>query len=284
MQKTPFLPVELYGVIGWPLTQSLSPLIHNTAFQTLGRDAVYLRWEIAPEQLPAFVKSFRLLRMHGCSVTIPHKVSIMPFLDDISPQALAVGAVNTLYRQDDRLCGENTDVTGFMAPLLSRELPRDTPVLILGAGGAARAAAAGLHAHGFSACSICTPSDRTHVPLAEAFGMRAVAWQDRYTVPARLIVNATPLGMRGKAEGETPYDFTAADADGCTGLAYDIVYNPLRTRFLADAEAAGWQTLGGLEMFYAQADAQFLLWTGQHLPAAARQALETALCAGDARR
>lgn len=284
MQQIPFLPVELYGVIGWPLAQSLSPLIHNTAFQTLGRDAVYLRWEIAPEQLPAFVASVRLLRMRGCSVTIPHKVSIMPFLDDISPLALAVGAVNTLYWQDDRLCGDNTDVAGFMAPLLTRDLPRDTPVLLLGAGGAARAAAAGLHAHGFTACSICTPSDRTHVPLADAFGMRAVAWQDRHTVPARLIVNATPLGMRGKAEEETPYDFTSARADKRTGLAYDIVYNPLRTRFLAEAEAAGWQTLGGLEMFYAQADAQFLLWTGQHLPGASRQALETALYGNDARR
>ena len=97
MQQAPFLPVELYGVIGWPLGQSLSPLIHNTAFQTLGRAAVYMRWEIAPERLAAFVDSFRLLRMRGCSVTIPHKVAIMPHLDEISEPARAVGAVNTLY-------------------------------------------------------------------------------------------------------------------------------------------------------------------------------------------
>ena len=173
MQQAPFLPVELYGVIGWPLGQSLSPLIHNTAFQALGRDAVYLRWEIAPERLAAFVDSFRLLRMRGCSVTIPHKVAIMPYLDAVSASAQAVGAVNTLYWQDDALCGENTDVTGFMAPLLERALPKDTPVLLLGAGGAARAAAAGLRAHGFSDCTVCTPSDRTHVPLAEAFDIEA---------------------------------------------------------------------------------------------------------------
>lgn len=284
MQQAPFLPVELYGVIGWPLGQSLSPLIHNTAFQTLGRAAVYLRWEIAPERLAAFVDSFRLLRMRGCSVTIPHKVAIMPHLDEISEPARAVGAVNTLYWRDDLLCGENTDVTGFMQPLLARDLPRDMPVLLLGAGGAARAAAAGLHAHGFRACRICTPSDRTHLPLAEAFGMQAVAWQDRHDVPAGLIINATPLGMRGKAEDETPYDFAPARAHGRTGLAYDIVYNPLRTRFLAEAEAAGWQTLGGLEMFHAQADAQFFLWTGEHLPATARQALEAALHGGGQRR
>lgn len=284
MQQAPFLPVELYGVIGWPLGQSLSPLIHNTAFQTLGRAAVYMRWEIAPERLAAFVDSFRLLRMRGCSVTIPHKVAIMPYLDEISGPARSVGAVNTLYWRDDRLCGENTDVTGFMEPLLARDLPKDVPVLLLGAGGAARAAAAGLQAHGFSACSICTPSDRTHLPLAEAFGMQAVAWRDRHDVPARLIINATPLGMRGKAEDETPYDFAQARAEGRTGLAYDIVYNPLRTRFLAGAEAADWQTLGGLEMFHAQADAQFSLWTGRHLPATARQALEAALHDGGGRR
>lgn len=275
MVPSPFLPAALYGVIGWPLAQSLSPLIHNTAFQALGMDAVYMRWEIAPERLEAFVAAFRLLGMRGCSVTIPHKVAIMPLVDEISPPARTVGAVNTLYWREDRLCGENTDVTGFMAPLLARELPRDTPVLLLGAGGAARAAAAGLRAHGFGDLSVCTPSDGRHVPLAEAFGMRAVKWGERHEVPARLVINATPLGMRGKAEDETPYDFRRA-GDG-TGLAYDIVYNPLRTRFLREAGEAGWQPLGGLEMFYGQADAQFRLWTGRPLPPEARAALEAAL-------
>ena len=279
-----FMPQDIYGVVGWPLAQSLSPLIHNTGFQTLGLPGVYLRWEAAPENLPRFIDAVRTLPVRGVSVTIPHKVAVMAHLDEIGVAAQAVGAVNTLYWRDDRLCGENTDVTGFMAPLLTRDMPRDMPVLLLGAGGAARAAAAGLRAHGFSRCSICTPSDRTHLALAQAFDMRPVAWQDRHAVPAGLIINATPLGMHGKAEGESPYDFAGARAQGRAGLAYDIVYNPLRTRFLVEAEAAGWQTLGGLEMFHAQADAQFLLWTGQHLPAAARQALETALRDGEERR
>lgn len=277
MLQSPFLPVALYGVIGWPLAQSLSPLIHNTAFQACGMDAVYLRWEIAPDRLEAFAAAFRLLGMRGCSVTIPHKVAIMPFLDEISPLARAVGAVNTLYWRGDRLCGDNTDVAGFMAPLLARDLPRATPVLLLGAGGAARAAAAGLREYGFRELFVCSPSNRSHLPLAEAFGMQAVTWEERHEVPAGLVINATPLGMRGKAEDETPYDFGAARAADGPGLAYDIVYNPLRTRFLAEAEAAGRQCLGGLEMFYAQADAQFRLWTGRGLPPEARAALEAAL-------
>lgn len=277
MLQSPFLPAALYGVIGWPLAQSLSPLIHNTAFQALGMDAVYLRWEIAPEKLEAFVSAFRLLGMRGCSVTIPHKVAVMPLVDDLSPLARSVGAVNTLYWRDDRLCGDNTDAAGFMAPLLAASPSREASVLLLGAGGAARAAAAGLRVHGFENLHVCTPSDRTHVSLAETFGMRAVKWEERHEVPAVLVINATPLGMRGKAEDATPYDFSAARAAGRTGLAYDIVYNPLRTRFLAEAEAAGWRTLGGLEMFHAQADAQFRLWTGRQLPAEARAALEAAL-------
>lgn len=284
MLQSPFLPAALYGVIGWPLAQSLSPLVHNTAFQALGMAAVYMRWEIAPERLAAFVAAFRLLGLRGCSVTIPHKVAVMSLVDEVSPLARTVGAVNTLYWREDRLCGENTDVAGFMSPLLARDLPRETPVLLLGAGGAARAAAAGLQAHGFREISVCTPSDRTHVALAEAFGLRAVRWQDRHEAPAGLVINATPLGMRGKAEEETPYDFGTAAAAGRGGLAYDIVYNPLRTRFLREAGEAGWQAVSGLDMFHAQADAQFRLWTGRGLPSEARAALEAALGNDGARR
>lgn len=272
-----YFPTVLYGVIGWPLRQSLSPLIHNVGFRQVAGDGAYFRWEIAPEDLAAFVRGFRLLRMGGCSVTIPHKVAIMPLLDGCTEQARAVGAVNTLFWRDGQLWGENTDVTGFMAPLLERELARDMPVLLLGAGGAARAAAAGLHAAGFRNLSVCTPSDRSHLPLAREFGMRAVPWAERHDEAAALVINATPLGMRGKAEEATPYDFFAAPRPQGGALAYDIVYNPLRTRFLREAEQAGRQTISGLEMFFRQADAQFRLWTGQGLPQASRTALEQAL-------
>ena len=106
----------LYGVTGWPLAQSLSPLLHNTGFTTLGLRALYLRWEVPPQRLPAFVDSVRTLRIGGCSVTIPHKVALLPLLDEASPLARQVGAVNTIYWQGDRLCGENTDVAGsYMA-------------------------------------------------------------------------------------------------------------------------------------------------------------------------
>ena len=276
----------LYGVTGWPLAQSLSPLLHNTGFAALGINALYLKWEVPPDKLPVFVESVRLLNIRGCSVTIPHKVHLLPLLDEVSPLARRVGAANTIYWNGERLCGENTDVAGFMAPLAGVPLA-GADVLLLGAGGAARAVAAGLAAprpegrpaHVF----VATPSDKSHLPLAEEFGLSPLLWKDRHEPQAMLVVNTTPLGMRGKAETDTPYDFSlaaqlAAQSDAnATPLAYDIVYNPLETRFLREARATGRRCISGLEMFFGQGDAQFRLWTGQGLPPEARLALETAL-------
>ena len=274
----------LYGVTGWPLGQSLSPLLHNTGFAALGINALYMKWEVPPHKLPAFVESVRLLNIRGCSVTIPHKVELLPLLDEVSPLAMRVGAANTIYWQGDRLCGENTDVAGFMAPLAGVPLA-GTDVLLLGAGGAARAVAAGLvspapqdrPAHIY----VATPSDKSHLPLAEEFGLTPLLWQNRHEPAPLLVINTTPLGMRGKAEDDTPYDFSLAAQCAPSGntapLAYDIVYNPLETRFLREARAAGRRCISGLEMFFGQGDAQFRLWTGQGLPPESRRALETAL-------
>ncbi|MBQ9453677.1 MAG: shikimate dehydrogenase [Desulfovibrio sp.] len=272
---------QLYGVIGWPLSQSLSPLLHNTAFATLGMSALYQRWEIPPEALPLFVQSVRLLHIHGCSVTIPHKTHLEPLLDNITQTAKRAGAVNTIFWREGFLWGDNTDVTGFMAPL-ERENLAGASVLLLGAGGAARAAAAGLtalpQAQRPAVVYVCTPSNTSHLRLAEMFSLTPLLWEDRHTPPVHLIINATPLGMRGKAEAETPFDFSLAPSlPSGEALAYDIVYNPLETRFLREAKAAGRRCISGLEMFIGQGNAQFSLWTGHGLPREAREALVTSL-------
>lgn len=276
----------LYGVIGWPLAQSLSPLLHNIGFATYGMPAVYQRWEVPPERLPAFIESVRLLNIRGCSVTIPHKVHLIPLLDEVTPLVRTVGAANTIYWNGSSLCGENTDVAGFLAPLENENL-KDASVLLLGAGGAARAVAAGLtaldSAHRPANIFVATPSDKSHLPLAEEFGLTPLLWSQRHEPPAELVINTTPLGMRGKAEADTPYDFALAapipaqSAAKATPLAYDIVYNPLETRFLREASAAGRRCISGLEMFFGQGDAQFRLWTGQNLPSASRSALSATL-------
>ena len=270
-------PVALYGVIGWPLGQSLSPLVHNTGFRALGIPAVYSRWEIPPESLGLFMEAVRLLNIRGCSVTIPHKQAIMPYLDVVSERATLAGAANTLSWKGDALCGDNTDVAGFLAPLEAVPLER-MDALLLGAGGAAHAVAAALRLRGCRQVRICTPGNKRHLALAERFGFTPVAWDERYAAPAGLVINATPLGMHGKHEGETPYDFALAPhvADG---IAYDIVYNPAETRFLREAAAAGRRCVNGVAMFFGQADEQFRIWTGRGLPEAARAALVAALAA-----
>ena len=131
---------ELYGVIGYPLGHSLSPLLHNTSFQAYHREAVFMSWPVPPGQVETFVQAVRLLKIRGCAVTIPHKGILAPYLDWVSEQATRVGAINTLYWNEDSLCGDNTDITGFISPLRTFSLPLETPVLVLGAGGAARGA------------------------------------------------------------------------------------------------------------------------------------------------
>lgn len=267
------LPQQLYGIIGYPLGHSQSPRVHNTAFQAQKLAKVYLAWPTTPEHLPDFMSAVRALPIAGLSVTIPHKESIIPLLDAITPAAGLVGAVNTVFWQDGALCGHNTDLAGFMAPLHGKKL---SSALVLGAGGAARAVLAGLQALGCANIVLTNRTLATAMALAHAFQgeikLNVVPWEERIQVRADIIINATPLGMLGENVTQTPYP-AAAFAKGERGLAYDLVYNPLHTRFLQEAAATGWAVQDGLYMFVAQADEQFTLWTQQPLDRSATRKL-----------
>lgn len=171
-----FTPPALHGIIGYPLGHSMSPLMHNTAFRTLNLPGVYLSWPIEPGRLPAFVDAARLLNIRGCSITIPHKIDIIPLLDKTSENVREMGACNTLYRDGEKICGENTDVIGFTAPLRKRSLPPETRVLVLGAGGVSRAAIAGLRRLGLSQYYPHQPPERARgSPLQRIrFAVRSV--------------------------------------------------------------------------------------------------------------
>ena len=264
-----FSPPQIYGIIGQPLGHSLSPLLHTTGFKTLGLDAVLTPWPLTSEELPLFFEAFRLLNLQGACVTLPHKEAVAPFLDEISDRARIMGSVNLIYRKGGLVCGDNTDSLGFLAPLKDRALSPATRVLLLGAGGAARAAAAGLWELGLRDLTVCAPSDRRPAELARAFDLKTAPWARRGEIACELVVNATPLGLNGPAEGQTAYQ--AEWFAGRRGLAYDLIYTPRTTRFLAEARAAGWETIDGLAMFLGQAEAQFLTWTGQPLPPEAGQ-------------
>ncbi|UZP66418.1 shikimate dehydrogenase [Desulfovibrio mangrovi] len=257
------IPEKLYGIIGHPLGHTMSPALHNWGFERCGIAAAYMAFPTPPEKLADFIAAFRTLPLSGASVTIPHKETVMPLLDGITPLAQTVGAVNTLFWDKGRLMGDNTDITGFLSPL-RQHADRIGSALVLGAGGAAKAVLAGLRELGVADVGIANRSQERAVAVAEPFGATVVPWEERTAVKADLIINSTPLGMSGDKVEETPCP-QAAFA-GRSGIAYDLVYNPLRTRFLAEAEAAGWQTLDGLHMFAAQGMEQFRIWTGVDLP------------------
>lgn len=264
-----------YGVVGWPLKQSLSPLVHNAGFQALEFPAAFFAWQVPPDDLQLFMKSVRLLKIQGCAVTIPHKIAVMPYLDVICEPARIAGAVNTIFWKDGKLCGENTDVAGFLAPL-KNQLPLAGPVLVLGAGGAAHAVCAGLYSLRHKDVYVTSSRNVRQHDLAKRFSFKAIAWEERYDIEPFMVVNATPLGMVGPNVGVSAYDFARHPAPE-RGIAYDLVYNPLETAFLASAAVNGWSCVSGLEMFYWQADAQFMHWTQDPLPLTARLALEEAL-------
>lgn len=258
-----------YGIIGWPLGHTMSPTLHNWGFGQIGLDAVYEAWPLEPGGVADFIRRVRTEPILGASVTIPHKRAVMPLLDRLTDRALTVGAVNTLYWDGDRLCGENTDVTGLTAPL--RQLgPLPDSALVLGAGGAARAAVVGFRELGIPDIRIANRTPDKARDIASELSVRAVAWEARMDQGAGIVCNTTPLGMSGDLVQATPWD---ADRFEPGMIAYDIVYNPLRTRFLREAGAAGCRTVSGLEMFLHQGLAQFRLWTGRDLAEAGARAL-----------
>lgn len=258
----PLIPERLFGIIGHPLAQTLSPLLHNWGFARMGVKAAFMAFPTPPERLEEFIKAVRALPVSGLSVTIPHKETVMRYLDGVSELARRAGAVNTLVWEDGGLVGHNTDVTGFLAPLKEQERTPDS-ALVLGAGGAARAVLAGLAELCVTDVTICN-RDRTRAEnLADDFRVRVVDWGRREDIRASLVVNTTPLGMKGEAENASPLSAGYWRADQ---TAYDLVYNPRETLFLRQAKEAGAATIDGLAMFAGQGAAQFKLWTGLDLP------------------
>ena len=218
---------QLCGVLGNPVEHSLSPAIHNAAFQHLGLNYVYLAFRV--EQVKEAIQGIRaLVNIRGFSVTIPHKVTAMAFLDTIDDTAKHIGAINTIVKTDGILAGYNTDALGALQALRQANVPLSgKQVLIVGSGGAARAIAFGI---------------ALHEPIA----------------------GITLIGILDDERANLAADLRKSSTIHLTVM--DIVYNPRETRLLREAREAGCTTIPGLEMFLHQAIAQFELWTGQSAP------------------
>ena len=268
---------RLVTLLGFPVKHSLSPDIHNPAFEAKGINAAYVATPVRREALADAVSGLRAMHFLGANVTIPHKQAILPLLDEVSDTAQAIGAVNTISCVDSGdeplcLCGDNTDVAGFLMPLKKHaDQLQGAGATVLGAGGAARAVVYGLlDRFNLDRLTIAARRPEQAETLASEFlsyarntTLTATALAEAPVRASRLIVNATPVGMHPDT-GETPW--SAASDFSAGQIAYDLVYNPRMTRFLQDADERGATVIGGLEMLIGQAADAFRQWTGHDLP------------------
>jgi shikimate dehydrogenase len=254
---------ELYGVIGNPVHHSLSPMIHNGAFRRLGWNAVYLAFEV--KNVEEALRGIRGLGVRGVSVTIPFKTEVLPFLDKIEGLAKKVGAVNTIVNRRGRLIGYNTDCEGALEALEEKMDLRGKRVVLLGAGGAARAIGFGLKERGVPLIVVNRSKERGRA-LSKELGcdylaISSLARMKEGGVEADIMINATSLGMYPR-DGETPLPKELLKKGM---MVMDIVYEPLQTRLLREAKKKGCITVDGLEMLIRQGVAQFEIWTGRRL-------------------
>jgi 3-dehydroquinate dehydratase/shikimate dehydrogenase len=252
---------EIYGLLGKPVTHSVSPVMHNAAFRVMHRDAVYL--PLAAADFEDFLTFADAVGLKGASVTAPFKINAFERADECDPVANRIQSVNTLRREGPRWLGCNTDVAGFLAPLESSLRAagsnwRGARATILGAGGAARSVSVALASAGLRVTVCARRTDQAQAVAAltgastAAFPPDPASWD--------VLVNSTPVGTAPNLDASPLPPGYLFHADK---LVYDLVYNPPFTRLLKDASTAGCRTVGGLDMLVAQAQAQFEWWTGQ---------------------
>ena len=265
---------KVCGIIGDPIEHTVSPQMHNAAFAKMGIDYLYIPFRVRKEGLGKAIEGMRALNIRGLNVTIPHKVAVIPFLDELDPLAEKIGAVNTIVNEDGVLKGYNTDATGFLQALLERGTePEGKNIVILGAGGASRAISFIL-AEGDAHLIILNRlleldwAEELAHRLSQTFNQEVKALKlDEENLAmvldwADILVNATSVGMSPNID-ETPVPAQLLKP----GLVvFDIVYNPIKTRLLREAEAAGAKTINGVDMLVWQGASSVEMWTGLREP------------------
>lgn len=270
---------EIVAVFGQPVAGNPTQYMMEKAFAQVGLDWRYLTLEVAPENLGDAIRGMRAMGFRGCNLTIPHKVEVIQYLDRTSEAATLMGAVNCVNRVGDELVGENTDGKGFVQSLKELCDPAGKNVVILGAGGAARAIAVEVALAGAAAMTIVNRNETRGQELAALINDKVkvptkfVRWEGDYKVPpeAEVIINATSIGL-GDGAARVPLAVDTLESDM---IVADVIFNPPETRLLRDAKARGCQTLDGLGMLVNQAVIGFHVWTGKDADAdVMREALE----------
>ena len=265
---------KICGLIGDPVEHTMSPVMHNAAFEKLGLNYAYLPFRVKPEELPQAVSGLRALNATGFNVTIPHKVAVIPLLDELDPLAEKIGAVNTVVNDNGLLKGYNTDASGFLQALLERGVePASKNIVLLGAGGAARAITYILSERN---TRLTILNRREELDWAEAIAANIKKDLGKYIEvfellpdhlakalePAGILVNATSVGMSPASDvSPVPAQLIKSGL-----VVVDIVYNPVRTKLLQNTAVAGAMIVEGLDMLVWQGALAFEKWTGQKPP------------------
>jgi shikimate dehydrogenase len=272
MAGAPNYKAELIGVFGHPVAENPTVVMHEAAFAELGLNWRYLTIEVYPEDLEAAMKGLRAFNMRGINLTIPHKVAVLPYLDEVKPAAALMGAVNTVVRVGDRLIGDNTDGKGFMTALTKDAGvdPRGKSVVVLGAGGAARSTTVELALAGASRLTVVNRSPGRGRELVDLLNSRTpvsasfAAWEGAYALPAGtdILVNATSIGLFPNVNDRPDIAYESIEPGT---VVCDVIHAPT-TPFLDEAGRRGAQTLDGLGMLVYQGAIGFKLWTGLDAP------------------
>ena len=256
------------GILGYPVGHSLSPVMHNAAFKKNQMDYVYIPLPTAPNDLKTAVSALKAWNFRGANVTIPHKVAVMEYLDEIAEDARMIGAVNTITIRDGRAIGSNTDGIGFIASLRKASAaPEGGRAVLLGAGGAARAVVWGLLQNGIENITILVRNVEKGLSFAKRFAshgdIKVYMFGDTEAKKAlrtcTLLVNTTPLGMATNLDAMPEVSWTDVAEDA---VVYDLIYTPLMTRFLKEAQEHGHRTINGKDMLIEQGAESFFRWTG----------------------
>jgi len=266
---------DIYGIFGHPVKHSLSPDMHNSAFNTLGLNSVYVAFDIDPESIEEAARAIRVMGIRGINITIPHKQTIIPYLDEVSPDAKLTGAVNTVKNENGKLLGYNTDVGGFLRAI--REdldfSPEGNTLFLIGAGGAARAVLSAFCMNGGAVVYITDIIKDKALELANQFKanfqnitIETVELDNQNLIEqkfeeADILVNASPAGMDGVGSLDIPLTSLNKNA-----VVYDLVYKPPDTNLLKEAKQLGHKASGGLSMLLYQGAESFEIWTGENAP------------------
>lgn len=263
---------KVLGIFGYPVSHSLSPIMHNLAFKETGLNFVYVPFPVKPSDLEGATQALRTLGILGINVTIPHKEKIIPYLDDISPEAKIIGAVNTVVNREGRLIGYNTDGEGFVQSLRAKGISLDQKeILVLGAGGAALAICVSLVKEKIKRLVLINRTYSKAIKLADRLkgiaprvNIEVFEYSERNTFPGHnrinLLINATSLGMHD----EDPAPINLQNFPSSV-YVYDIVYHR-KTKLLEEAEKRGMMHQGGLDMLVFQGALAFEIWTGKKAP------------------